>query len=323
MFKFKTLITASVVLALLPVHLLPDIPQSSANPLPEFSPPVAQVNILASTWKANIRRWSPEISTVSQKYGLDPDLIAAVVQAESQGDPVAESYMGAVGLMGVMPAGPGFEWRPTSEELRDPFTNLDWGTAILTEILRQSGGDINAALAAYNGGWEQTDIPATQRYAAQVLNFYGQAVAARSGVSPEIATEWSIAVELNRGYIPSETLLLGQEPFSGLRTYGGHMLFHDSGNMGRAFYVRAYAVPLGLRVPWEEPPKLSGQGNAVEPVIMARLGLGELEKVALSNPHVLLACLPSLKRLRGRVSTRWFAPDDCPSWKRAEAVGER
>lgn len=322
MFKFKTLLTASLVLALIPVHLLLDIPSSRANPKPDFSAPAASLDILAPTWKANIRRWSPEIYTVSQKYGLDPDLIAAVVQAESQGDPVAESYMGAVGLMGVMPTGPGFEWRPTREELRDPFTNLDWGTAILAEILRQSGGDINAALAAYNGGWEQTDIPVTQHYAAQVLNFYGQAVAARSGISPEIATEWSIAVEFDRGYIPSETLLLGKEPLSGLRTYGEHMLFYDIDTMGRSFYVRAYAVPVGLRVPWEEPPAPSGRSDTVEPIVLARLGLGEPEKVAQSNPHVLLACLPSLKRLRGRVSTRWFAPDDCPAWKRAETASE-
>lgn len=322
MFKFKTLVTATLALALILVHLLLDIPQSSANLAPDLALPAAQLDILAPIWKANIRRWSPEIRVVSQKYGLDPDLIAAVVQAESQGDPLAESYAGAVGLMGVMPTGPGFEWRPTSEELRDPFTNLDWGTAILTDILRQSGGDISAALAAYNGGWEQTDIPVTQQYAAQVLNFYGQAVAARSGISPEIATEWSIAVELNRGYIPTETLLLGKEPVSGLRTYGEHMLFRAIDAMGRAFYVRAYAVPVGLRVPWEEPPMLSGYTDAVEPVIMVRLGLGEPQKVSLSNPHVLLACLPSLKRLRGRISTRWFAPDDCPSWKRAETASE-
>ena len=322
MFKFNTLITASLVLALIPVHLLPDIPQNRVSPAPAFSELAAQLDILAPTWKPHIRRWSPHIRTVSQKYGLDPDLIAAVVQAESQGDPIAESYMGAVGLMGVMPAGPGFEWRPTREELRDPFTNLDWGTAILAAILRQSGGDINAALAAYNGGWEQTHIPVTQNYAAQVLNFYGQAVAARSGISPEIATEWSIAVELNRGYIPNETLLLGKEPFSGLHTYGEHMLFHDVDSVGRAFYVRAYAVPLGLRVSLEESPATFGPSNAVEPIIMARLGLGEPEKVALYNPRVLLACLPGLKRLRGRVSTRWFAPDDCPSWQRVVDAGE-
>ena len=279
---------------------------------------VVPLDFLAPTWQGNIRRWSPEIHSISQKYGIDPDLIAAVVEAESHGDPIAESHVGAVGLMGVMPTGPGFEWRPTKEELRDPLTNLDWGTAILTDILRQSGGDISAALAAYNGGWEQTDIPVTQQYAAQVLNYYGKAVAARSGVAPEIATEWSIAVEINRGYIPSETLLLGREPFSGLRTYGEPMLFRDVDSMGRAFYIRAYAVPVALRVPLEEATAPFGASDVVEPMMMARLGLEEPQKVATSNPHVLLACLPSLRRLRGRLSTRWYAPSGCPASVRSD-----
>lgn len=321
MVQLKKIVAASLMLALIPVQLL--VVNSPVAIVADAGVnstllQVAAFDILAPTWRGNIRRWSPEIHTVSQKYGIDPDLIAAVVEAESHGDPVAESHVGAVGLMGVMPTGPGFEWRPTREELRDPFTNLDWGTAILTDILRQSGGDISAALAAYNGGWRQTDIPVTQNYAAQVLNYYGQAVAARSGVSPEIATEWSIAVEINRGYIPSETLLVGKEPVSGLRTYGGHMLFRDVDSMGRAFYIRAYAVPVGLRVPLEEAPATLGPSDRVEPIIMARLGLGEPEKIATSNAHVLLACLPSLRRLRGRLSTRWYAPSGCPAAVRPE-----
>ena len=35
-----------------------------------------------------------------------------------------------------------------------------------------------------------------------------------------------------------------------------------------------------------------------------------------ANPHIIMACLPSLSRLRGQASTRWFAPSQCPDWHR-------
>jgi len=117
------------------------------------SVPVADV--LSPYWRPNVSRWADEIQQVSLKYQIDPDLIAAVVLAESHGDPNAISRVGAVGLMGIMPVEAGFAWRPTTESLKDPVTNLDWGTAILADILRQAGGDVATALAAYNGGWTQ------------------------------------------------------------------------------------------------------------------------------------------------------------------------
>lgn len=282
------------------------------QPIGTFNSHNGKYSILAKTWSPPVLRWASQIVRIAQEYGVDPDLIAAMVEAESNGNPRVESYAGAVGLMGVMPTGPGFEWRPTREELFDPYTNLDWGTAIFASILRQSGGDVEAALAAYNGGWELTTIQETQAYAAQVLNLFGQAVATRSGISPEIASEWTIGIELTRGNIPSEALLLGQEPFSGLHRYGEHLLFWDVQNNNQPLYVKAWALPVGLVVPLEKA-LVYGESSRLEPVIMARLGIEEHIKESTANPHVLLACLPSLERLRGRLSTRWFAPTACPA----------
>src|SRR5688572_15901673 len=84
---------------------------------------------LSPYWDRSIDQWSTQIGMVAHSYGLDPDLIASVVNAESNGIPDGISYMGAVGLMGVMPTGPGMEWRPTTDELIDPTTNLTWGGA--------------------------------------------------------------------------------------------------------------------------------------------------------------------------------------------------
>ncbi len=220
--------------------------------------PSGNVAPLSSYWGRNIQQWSAEISLAAGRYGIDPDLIAAVVLVESGGVPQAVSFMGAVGLMGIMPAGPGFEFRPTAEQLTNPATNINWGTAILTDILQQSGGDIIAALAAYNGGWGYATRSLPRNYAAQTLDYYARAVAVRSGISPNLAPEWTIAIEIPWGNIPSEPLILGR-PVARLVTYGQHVIFDHVDAGGRAYYVRAYAVPIW---PASAPkPIVQGTGN--------------------------------------------------------------
>jgi hypothetical protein len=273
----------------------------------------AEEEILAPLWEPSIQRWADEIAAASEKYRIDPDLIASVVNAESNGIPDGVSRMGAVGLMGVMPSGPGLEWRPTTDELMDPAKNLDWGSAILADVIRQSGGDIYAALAAYAGGWLYANSRVPQDYAARVLNDYGRAVAARSGVSPDIASQWTVAVEIRKGNIPVEPLLMGRRPLSGLRTYGEHLVY-DYADGGRAYFVKGYAVPLALVVP------LAGEGETLpadnlETPLLMRLGYTS-GKVEHGLSRALMTCLPSLNRLRGYVSTRWFAPTSCPAWHR-------
>lgn len=272
--------------------------------------------VLAPTWNDTIRQWAPQIEEMAQRYHLDPDLIAAVIHEESNGHVDVVSRVGAVGLMGVMPARPGLEWRPSSEALMDPERNLRWGVAILTEIIRQSGGDIYAALAAYSGGWEQVESRVPQEYAANVLDNYGRAVAARNGVSPDIASRWTIAIEMRRGHVvPQELLVLGEQPVSGLRTYGRHVIYEYPSTEGRPFRLLGYAVPVALVVPLASDTKTHSRGDQVDLHLQARLGNGSV-KIRNSNPQVLLACLPSLSRLRGQVSTRWYAPSDCPHWHR-------
>jgi hypothetical protein len=267
---------------------------------------------LSPYWSSRIQQWSELITQEAMDNGLDPDFVAAVVEAESNGSQSVVSRVGAVGLMGIMPAGPGLEWRPTEEQLFKPNVNLSWGVGILGEIIRQSGGDISAALAAYSGGWDQVTSRVPRQYASQVLDLYGRAVAVRNGVSPEIASKWTVATELTRGHIPAEELILHDQPVSGLRKYGEHTVFHYTGENGYTYYVRGYAVPLALVVPLETNPRTSGS-DSVDSQLMERLGVTET-KISDSNPRVLLACLPSLSRLRGQLATRWFAPSSCPSW---------
>jgi len=314
--KLKVAVVAMLVFVALPIEgnfaRENGVAIVEANALGSENADRAQV--LSPMWSATIHQWSDFINIEAKASGLDPDFIAAVIHSESNGDSLVVSHMGAVGLMGVMPTGPGLEWRPPAETLTDPQMNLSWGVAILARIIQQSGGDLGAALAAYSGGWAQANSGVPKRYAKRVLNDYGRAVAVRSNISPEIASKWTVATEVTRGHIPVDPLILNEQPISGLRKFGEHVVYNTTDEDGRAYYVKGYAVPLALVVPLESSSESIGS-DSVDVQLMARLGLTEI-KINHSNPKILLACLPSLTRLRGQLATRWYAPSDCPSWHR-------
>lgn len=286
---------------------------------PSSQPETIEKVTISPIWEPMIQQWAPQIAFLSEAYGLHPDFIAAVIKEESNGRNDGISHVGAVGLMGVMPTGPGLEWRPSAEQLMQPSINLRWGVSILSEIIRQSGGDLSSALAAYSGGWEQVDNRVPQNYAASVLNNYGRAIAARSGISPEIAGQWTIAIEMRRGHVTDgDLLILGDQPISGLFTYGEHIVFNYVDQSDSAYYIKGYAVPVTLVVPVNQKnldETAVSPANSLELELQARLGTTDW-KIANHNPRVILACLPSLGRLRGHASTRWFAPSYCPSWHR-------
>jgi len=107
----------------------------------------------------SIQKWLREIEYSADKYELDPNLIAAVMLQESGGQPTVLSASGAVGLMQVMPRdgiassficgnNPCFKNRPSANELLDPNYNIDFGTRLLSGLLKTSGSTRNA-LKAY------------------------------------------------------------------------------------------------------------------------------------------------------------------------------
>lgn len=92
--------------------------------------------------------WKKIIQSASIKYNLDPDLIAAVIQVESDFSEEALSLKGAKGLMQIMPE-TGLELGAT--DLFDPMINVDAGSRYLRQQLDRFGS-IELALAAYNAG---------------------------------------------------------------------------------------------------------------------------------------------------------------------------
>lgn len=89
------------------------------------------------------------ISRASEKYGVDPTLIKAIICKESKFNPKAGSGAGAKGLMQMMPA--------TAKALgvkdrTNPEQNVMAGTKYIGQLLKQYDGDETLALAAYNAG---------------------------------------------------------------------------------------------------------------------------------------------------------------------------
>jgi soluble lytic murein transglycosylase len=100
--------------------------------------------------------WRQEITEASQRAGLDPYFVAALVRQESSYDPRALSPAGARGLMQLMPRTAqmvaGHRGLPFREGLLDdPGANIQIGAAFLAEQLRE-WSDPRLALAAYNAG---------------------------------------------------------------------------------------------------------------------------------------------------------------------------
>jgi soluble lytic murein transglycosylase-like protein len=89
------------------------------------------------------------IREVSQKYGVDSDLVFSVVAAESNFNPKAVSRRGARGLMQLLPSTAS---RLGVRDIFDPKQNVDAGTRYLRDLLKQYQGDLALTLAAYNAG---------------------------------------------------------------------------------------------------------------------------------------------------------------------------
>ena len=89
------------------------------------------------------------VRTLAPNYGLKPELVLAVVRAESNFDPTARSPKNAQGLMQLLPE---TAERFGVKDVWDPEDNLRGGMAYLRWLLDYFEGDIKLALAGYNAG---------------------------------------------------------------------------------------------------------------------------------------------------------------------------
>lgn len=146
------------------------------------------------TWlPQDVSRWAPMIEETSEKHDLPPALLGIMTLVESGGDPEALSPRGATGLLQIMPA----TGRRIAEQrglgavnLNDPQVNLDFGAWYLARQLETFDGNLELALAAYNGGpdrarrWSENSEPLsseTTAYVALLTQMWDEREASQSG----------------------------------------------------------------------------------------------------------------------------------------------
>jgi soluble lytic murein transglycosylase-like protein len=95
----------------------------------------------------------------AKRAELDPELVLALINVESNFDRFAISSAGAQGLMQIMPFWLDEIGRP-DDNLFDINTNLRFGCTILNIYLKRERGDMRKALARYNGSVGKNWYPA-------------------------------------------------------------------------------------------------------------------------------------------------------------------
>jgi len=128
----STDIVASEQAGRTPLTAQPEAATGPATPIEEVTGPFEKI-----------------IREAALKYGVDADLVRAVIRTESNFNPLARSRAGAKGLMQLMPR--------LAKELGisnpfDPRENVLGGTKYLSKLLDRHDGDVSLALASFNAG---------------------------------------------------------------------------------------------------------------------------------------------------------------------------
>ncbi len=138
--------------------------------------PFPLVGLKAVTSHLPSSKYRALIQAVSVEHNLDPLLVHALIQAESNFNPRALSEKGAQGLMQLMPKTAGF--LAVSNPF-DPEENVRAGARHLRRLLDTFRGNLPLALAAYNAGENAVrqyggipPYPETRTYVSRVLSLY-------------------------------------------------------------------------------------------------------------------------------------------------------
>lgn len=147
------------------------LPDEVPHPDPQAAAPArAASDALKSTPYGEI------IAAVSEAHGVDPMLVKALIQVESNYKPRARSPKGAMGLMQLMPS--------TAREYKvrnpfDPRANIEAGIKHLKSLIDRFGEEL--ALAAYNAGEGAVrkfkGVPPyreTRNYVSKILSLAGR-----------------------------------------------------------------------------------------------------------------------------------------------------
>src|SRR5215813_756145 len=116
------------------------------------------------------------VREAAERHHVDPALVRAVIETESNWNPRAHSRKGAGGLMQLIPT---TAQRYGARDLFNPEQNIDAGVRHLKMLLQRYNGNLDLALAAYNAGEGTVDrfggvppIRETRNYVQKVQNAY-------------------------------------------------------------------------------------------------------------------------------------------------------
>jgi soluble lytic murein transglycosylase-like protein len=116
------------------------------------------------------------VREAAERHNVDPALVRAVIETESNWNPMAKSRKGAMGLMQLIPS---TAIRFGVNDAFSPKQNVDAGVHYLKMLLERYSGNLDLALAAYNAGEGAVDrahgVPAyreTRNYVQRVQDAY-------------------------------------------------------------------------------------------------------------------------------------------------------
>jgi Transglycosylase SLT domain len=116
------------------------------------------------------------VREAAERHNVDPALIRAVIETESNWNPNALSRKGAMGLMQLIPT---TAQRFGVNDAFSPKQNVDAGVHYLKTLLERYNGNLDLALAAYNAGEGAVDrahgVPSfreTRSYVQKVQDAY-------------------------------------------------------------------------------------------------------------------------------------------------------
>ena len=141
----------------------------SSDPAASISSVSATVDYLSRRYRVSASAIEPLVlaaQTAGERTGLEPMLLVAVMAIESGFNPIAESPMGAQGLMQVIPRfhQDKLEAVSSNNSLLDPIVNIQVGALVLKEYIR-STGSLEDGLQKYAGAVSDEE----NLYAAKVL----------------------------------------------------------------------------------------------------------------------------------------------------------
>jgi hypothetical protein len=121
-----------------------------------------------------VRRIAVSLVREGRNTGIEPRLLLAVLLVENPWlNPTAESFVGARGLMQVMPLHRG-QWG-CGDSLEDVESNICHGAKIFASYLQSEKGNVERALLRYNGCVRGTNTPNCHTYPNHVFARAGRA----------------------------------------------------------------------------------------------------------------------------------------------------